>query len=166
MHIYVLIGIDRYGHVCVYTYMHTGICIHACMHACIHEVQRCRYRYKSYTDTDHIHIHIHMHMQYAICNVQCAICNMQHTIHIQIHMHSCVCMYTKSHTHSLICFHFPGTHFEIIVLRMLLEQDLAKEISIRMPNGDKSSLPKSGSSGNVDVEAFAAVLAPCLNLAL
>ena len=161
MHIYVLIGIDRYGHVCVYTYMHTGIYMHTCMHAYM------KYR-DADTDANHILIqiiYIYIYIYICICNMQYATCNMQYARHIQIHMHSCVCMYTKSHSHSLICFHFPGTHFEIIVLRMLLEQDLAKEISIRMPHGDKSSLPKSGSSGNVDVEAFAAVLALCLNLA-
>ena len=125
---YAHLCIDRYWQVwtCMRIYIHAYMHMHTCMHACIHEVQRCLYRYKSYTDTDNIHIHIHM--QYATCHMPYATCNMQHTIQIQIHIYSCVCMYTKSHTHTFFdMFPFPRyTFWDSRVGK--LEQDLAKEI--------------------------------------
>ena len=138
------------------------------MHTCMHAYMKYR---DADTDTNHIliqiiYIYIYIYicnMQYAICTMHYAICNIQYKFkYIYTHVYACI----RSHTHTFFdMFSFPRyTFWDSRVGK--LEQDLAKEISIRMPNGDKSSLPKSGSSGNVDVEAFAAVLALCLNLAL
>jgi hypothetical protein len=139
--------------------------MHTCMHSCIHEVQRCLYRYKSYTDTDNIHIHIYIHMQYATCHMPYATCNMQHTIQIQIHIHSCVCMYTKSHTHILWYVSISQVH----ILRFSCWEARARPcqrdivpISIRMPNGKKILVAKVWKLRQCWCRGFRCCLGPLL----
>ena len=92
-------------------YIHAYMHMHTCMHAYM------KYR-DADTDTNHILIQI-IYIYINICNMQYALCTMQYaTYNTNSNTYTLMCMhvYEVTHTHSLICFHFPGTHFEILVL--------------------------------------------------